>query len=197
MKTIHKITLLTLLMCTMLLTVASAAPMRIALLPVINYHCYTNLDTEGSEALYNRIRQEIHVPLNGVLQRTEELDKDEAATTFNQIWNGLSAENKKAKVADAIAPTAEKLNADMLILPVARNCRQEIHNSTRGERILICYANLDMYIFDNNTGDLRLYRASESFESGYDSSHTLPASILRCAEKVLKKAGLHQLVHGN
>lgn len=197
MNSIGKITLLTVVMSIMMMAAAAAAPMRIALLPVVNYKCYTNLDASSSDTLYQRMRQEIHVPLNGVLQRTEEIDKDSAAMTFNQIWKDLQTENKKAKPAEAILPAAEQLNADMLVLPVARNCRQEIYNSTRGERILICYANLDVYVFNNNTGDLQVYRSSESFESSYDSAHTLPAAIMRCAEKVLKKANLRQQLPSN
>lgn len=194
MKVISKISLLTIIITLLLTAVACAAPLRIALLPIYNYKCYTILDPASSESLYRRINQDIHVPLNGVLQRTEEIDKNVAAMAFNQARESLLAENKKAKLAEAIAPAAEQLNADVLILPVAKNCRQEIYNSTRGERILICYANLDMYVFEKSTGDLRVYRASESFESSYDSTHTLPASLMRCTEKVLKKAELRKLI---
>lgn len=197
MKNISKVVLMTIVMTMMTMTAVYAAPVKIALLPVLNYQNFTNLDMDGSDALYKRIKQEVHVPLNGVLQRTEEIDRDDAAMIFNHVLGGLRAENKKAKLAEAIAPTAEQLNADILILPVARNCRQQIYYSTRGERVLICYANLDMYVFNNATGDLQVYRASESFESSYDSAHNLPSSILRCAEKVLSKANLRQLISNN
>lgn len=170
---------------------------RIALLPVMHLYCHWNHSESEDAALNQLFKREIHIPLNGILKITEEIPPEEAINSLNKYYQQIKADNKKAKITEAIQPAAEEINADIFILPIAENCSQETFSRLFGENILVSQATMKLYVYDKSTGLVQTYKYYDRYRDTFLITGTVDNLLKNCASHVLAKANLKQLIKEN
>ena len=174
-------------------TAQAAQPVRIARLPII-FLCSVP-DSDTCAALETKIQRAIHIPLNGTLQLADYLPENHSAQALNDIWNDLRSENKKAKLADAIRPLANKIDADIVVCPVLINYRQHVLNlSGWGETVVDSYAEAELIVFDRRTDILTDKKASRMYHDIYTLSGTASHLAKECFDKIIAESKLRDLI---
>ena len=179
--------LLALILCSM--TAQAAQPVRIARLPIIFLGSVP--DSETCAALETKIQRAIHIPLNGTLKLADYLPPNDSAQAFNDIWN----QNKKNKLAEAIKPLANQLDADIVVCPVLINYRQHVLNlSGWGETVVDSYAEAELIVFDRRTDILTDKKASRMYHDVYTMSGTASYLAKECFDKIIADCKLRELI---
>lgn len=170
-------------------------PVRIARVPIIFQS--TIPDEKTCAALETKIKRAIHIPLNGYLQVAEYLPLEENARALNDIWQEIKAGNKKAKLADAMRPLAEKLDADIIVCPILINYYQAIIGfSTWGsEELIDSYAKVELIVYDRRTDDLRDKTASRMHHDTLSALGTAPYLANICFDMAIEETKLRELIH--
>lgn len=183
---------LILLLLMMIASTASAAALRMAVLPLQEYKCWTHISDASTSSVNRRILREVHIPLNGILQRVEMIPSEVSEGVFLNQYSNLLNKNKKARPNETLEMTADELGADVLILPMAVSCRQEIFSGVENEDFLITNANMELYVYRADTKETECYKASRHYSGSLSSRQMLPAELMNCTEIVLKKAKLRE-----
>ena len=114
---------------------------------------------------------------------------------MNDIWNDLRSENKKAKLADAIRPLANKIDADIVVCPVLINYRQHVLNlSGWGETVVDSYAEAELIVYDRRTDILTDKKASRMYHDVYALSGTASNLAKECFDKIIAESKLRDLI---
>lgn len=175
-----------------LCTVAYAAPKRVAVLPTLNYNSY-NLDKSDLDNVQKKVMRDMHIPLNGILEKTAEIPAADAIAAFEASLSEVSRSSTDP-LAEAVAIAADKLDADILVLPVAEKCRQDIFHRGNGEQYMISHATFAIYVYDKVGDGVNRYDAYDSHNGSFDSYWQVRAMLDRCVYKALQKANLRQLI---
>lgn len=183
-----------LLVVMMMASVVSAAALKVVVLPVQEYKCWTRLSDDVAYNVNSRILKDVHVPLNGILERVETIHPEISVSTFYTQYNNLLGINKKARPNEALVLTAEELGADILVLPLAVSCHQEVYSGFEGETYLITDANMELYVYRADSKETECYKASRHYSGLLGSQQMLSAEIMNCTEKVLGKAKLRDVI---
>ena len=175
-------------------TAQAAQPVRIARLPII-FLCSVP-DSETCAALETKIQRAIHIPLNGTLKLADYLPENHSAQALNDIWNDLRSENKKAKLADAIRPLANKIDADIVVCPVLRQYGQyaSFFSSWNGDIYINSYAEAELIVFDRRTDILTDKKASRMYHDIYTLSGTASHLAKECFDKIIAESKLRDLI---
>lgn len=175
-------------------TAQAAQPVRIARLPII-FLCSVP-DSETCAALETKIQRAIHIPLNGTLQLADYLPENDSAQALNDIWNDLRSQNKKAQLADAIRPLANKIDADIVVCPVLRQYGQyaSFFSSWNGDIYINSYAEAELIVFDRRTDILTDKKASRMYHDIYTLSGTASHLAKECFDKIIAESKLRDLI---
>ncbi|MBE8950420.1 MAG: hypothetical protein SR3Q1_07465 [Quinella sp. 3Q1] len=173
---------------------AESMPVRIARLPIIFQS--TIPDAETCAGLETKIERAIHIPLNGTLQLAEYLPPKDSAQTLNDLWQDMRAENKKAKLADAMRPLAQKLDADIIVCPILKQYSQYTSMSSgwHGETILTCQVRVELIVYDRRTDELIDKKASQMYHDSYSLRGTASYLAGICFDSVIEDSQLHQRI---
>ena len=172
-----------------------ARPVRIARVPIIFQS--TVPDEKTCEALETKIKRAIHIPLNGYLQVAEYLPMDNTARELNDLWQGLKAGNKKAKLADAMRPLADRLDADIIVCPVLVKYSQYVvgFSTWSGEQYIDSNAEVELIVYDRRTDDLRDKVASRMHHDTMSALGTAPYLANVCFDIVIEATKIRELIH--
>lgn len=184
-----------LLLVMMITSTVSAAALRMAVLPVQEYKCWTHIGEESVTNVNKRILREVHIPLNGVLERVEMIPQDVSEGVFLNQYADLLRKNKKARPNEVLEVTADELGTDVLILPMAVSCRQEIYSGFEHENYLITDVNMELYVYRADTKEIKCYKASRHYSGSLSPLQMIPAELVTCTENVLNKAKLRALIN--
>ncbi|MBR3050662.1 MAG: hypothetical protein IKG61_04350 [Selenomonadaceae bacterium] len=115
---------------------------------------------------------------------------------MNDIWNDLRSENKKAKLADAIRPLANKIDADIVVCPVLRQYGQyaSFFSSWNGDIYINSYAEAELIVFDRRTDILTDKKASRMYHDIYTLSGTASHLAKECFDKIIAESKLRDLI---
>ena len=172
-----------------LASLASAAPLRLAQSPVITQaHCpeETRLDLE------KLVSRATHVPLNGYLQAVEYLPARDIMITLMDLRQEAG---RKVKYKDLLRPLADKLQADMVVLPVLTGYQEYHHVRWRRGLINHCYASVDLYIYDARTDEVIKKSASRFFDDETSARGTAYNLAREAMYQVLSDSRLHERVY--
>lgn len=191
----QKFLLVLLVMILFTMTAQATQPVRLARLPIIFQSKVP--DSETCSALETKIQRAIHIPLNGTLQLVEYLPEETSEQTLNGIWNDIRTQNKKAKLAEAIRPLANELDADIVVCPVLRQYSQyeSFFSSWDGETYIYSCAEVELIVYDRRTDDLIDKKASQFYHDTYIRTGTASYLANICLDKVLDSTKLRQLIH--
>lgn len=172
-----------------------ARPVRIARVPIIFQS--TVPDEKTCEAFETKIKRAIHIPLNGYLKVAEYLPMDNTARELNDLWQGLKAGNKKAKLADAMRPLADRLDADIIVCPVLVRYSQYVvgFSTWSGEQYIDSNAEVELIVYDRRTDDLRDKVASRMHHDTMSALGTAPYLANVCFDIVIEATKLRELIH--
>ena len=164
---------------------AHAAPYKIAVLPV--------MDSSGAatstiiEALTKRLARELHVPLNGVLQKVEVHGEQE---TLKEL-HSLPTEATAAKNCEVwLKALAEKMGVDLVLCLTVDSCYERTWMDWRGNTYYEAHAELTLRGWDNKSGtpikrnESRWVRDDCGFNDGVNSL------LQEAFERVLEKEKL-------
>lgn len=174
---------------------ASAQPVRIARLPII-FQC-TIPDEETRAELETKITRAIHIPLNGTLQLVEYLPPDESARALDDLWQNISAQNKKANLSDAMRPLAQELDADLIVCPVLKKYSQYVTMGFgwNSETYIISQAAAELIVYDRRSDELTVKKNSQIYNDVYSLRGTASALSKICFDKIIESSGLRQIIH--
>ncbi|MBQ6298548.1 MAG: hypothetical protein IJK81_12855 [Selenomonadaceae bacterium] len=175
-------------------TAQAAEPVRIARLPIIFQRTIPDDDTCAElEVLLARA---IHIPLNGTLQLVEYLPPKDSAQVLGDMWQDMRAENKKAKLQDAMRPLAQKLDADIIVCPVLNQYSQHVSISSgwHGEDYMISNVRFELIIYDRRTDELIDKKAAQFYNDSYSLRGTASFLSKICLDKVIEDTKLRQRI---
>lgn len=178
------------------LAAENSTPKRVALLPVIHLYCHWNHSESEEDSLNQIFKREIHIPLNGLLKIIEEIPPEESVHAFNKNYHDMKTINKKADIKDAVKTSAEEINADIFILPIAKNCFQETYSRGFDSNTMVSRAIMTLYVYDKSTGIVQTYKYNDYYNDTFLLIGTVDSLLKNCANHVIKKADLKQLVTG-
>ena len=169
-------------------TAQAAQPVRIARLPIIFLGSVP--DSETCAALETKIQRAIHIPLNGTLKLADYLPPNDSAQALNDIWN----QNKKNKLAEAIKPLANQLDADIVVCPVLIDYNQREMSLFCDETIIDTYVRAELIVFDRRTDILTDKKASRMYHDVYTMSGTASYLAKECFDKIIADCKLRELI---
>ena len=171
---------------------AESMPVRIARLPIIFQSTIPDADT--CAGLETKIERAIHIPLNGTLQLAEYLPPKDSAQTLNDLWQDMRAENKKAKLADAMRPLAQKIDADIIVCPILKDYSQVVMFAAWNDTILHSYVCVELIVFDRRDDTLTDKKASQSYNDSYHPHGSAAQLSKICFDRVIDSTKLRQLI---
>jgi len=171
---------------------AAQKPVRIARLPIIFQSSSPDLDTCAE--LEVKIARAVHIPMNKTLQLAEYLPTKKSTQALTDIWKGIRAENKKARLTEAMRPLAEKLDADIVVCPVLNRYSQTVMMSGFYETIINSYVKTEMIVYDRRTDNLVDKKSSQYYHGDYTTTGTVAYLAKNCFDKVIKDSQLRQLI---
>ena len=93
---------------------AERVPLRVAILPVMD-QTGGWLDRDSAVVLSARLRQEFHVPLNGLLQAVEYVPSEDITAAYRQLEQTARLQGKKLTPAETTRQLAAALPADLVL----------------------------------------------------------------------------------
>ena len=173
---------------------ASAQPVRIARLPIIFQS--TIPDEETRAELETKITRASHIPLNGTLQLAEYLPPDESARALEDLWQNISAQNKKANLSDAMRPLAQELDADLIVCPVLKKYSQYVTMGFgwNSETYIVSQAAAELIVYDRRSDELTVKKNSQIYNDVYSLRGTASALSKICFDKIIESSGLRQII---
>ena len=172
-------------------TAQAAQPVRIARLPIIIRSTMPDLDTRTD--LEFKIARALHIPLNKTLNYAEYLPTKDCTNALSDIWQRLRAADKKAKLADAMRPLADKLDADIVVCPVLLSYGQREMNGW-DEVILDSNARAELIVYDRRNDSLVDKKAGQMFHESYHPRGTAATLAKICFDQVIKATKLRELI---
>ena len=173
-------------------TAQAAVPARIARLPIIFQSTVPDRDTCAE--LEVKIARAIYIPLNKTLPIAEYIPVRESQQALSYIWQDMHAKNKKAKLADAMRPLAQILNADIVICPVLLRYSQNATFSVWGETIIDSQARAELIVYDRRTDTLIDKKSMQMYRDSYHPLGTASTLAKICFDRVINETNLRQLI---
>lgn len=171
---------------------ASAVPVRIARLPIIFQSTVPDRDTCAE--LEVKIARAIYIPLNKTFPIAEYIPVRESQQALSYIWQDMRTKNKKAKLADAMRPLAQMLNADIVICPVLLRYSQNATFSVWDETIIDSQARAELIVYDRRTDTLIDKKSMQMYHDSYHPLGTASTLAKICFDRVINETNLRQLI---
>ena len=180
------------LICLTMTAQAAEKPVRIARLPIIFQTSSPDLNTCAE--LEVKIARAVHIPMNKTLKLAEYLPTKKSTQALTDIWKEIRAENEKARLAEAMRPLADKLDADIVVCPVLNRYSQTVMMSGFYETIINSYVKTEMIVYDRRTDNLIDKKSSQYYHGDYIMTGTAAYLAKICFDKVINDSQLRQLI---
>jgi len=162
-----------LVMLTAFCGVAGAAerqPLKVAQFPLIVQSSWLEPGLEVTDDLERQLDRALHVPLNGTLHRVEYLPEKDCLAA----WDEAADESSSRKVKDRAKVIADKLGADLVVIPIVNDYVQYTTMSWHWDRdiILHSYVSLELVVYDRATDKVVDKKASRFYDDDYSTTGT-------------------------
>lgn len=183
------ITMLMLLLLAVPALAAGRQPQRIAQFPLV-IESWQQPDASVQDQLETKIDRALHVPLNDTLKAVEFIPEKDCLAAWDEVEGQLTG---KVRIKDLAKPIAEKLNADLVVIPVLAEYEQYTTMSWYWDRGMILHsrAEVQLIVYDRTKDKLVHKKASDFFDDEYSSAGTASYLALNCMERVVNDANLH------
>ena len=194
---LKRICLLTAFLLFVLATTTTAAPLKIARLPLI-LGGFMQPDTKTVDILETKLDRALHVPLNSVLNIVEFLPEGECETALEEIMDERRRETgkRRIKIKDVMRPLAEKLDADIVICPALTAYDEQIYPSFSPSHGMIVYANASVEIsgYDKRTGKPFFKGSSRHSHDEYGARTNVAYLAAQCMDSAIEEANLREII---
>lgn len=195
MKKLTVIGCLLALFCLLLGTLAEAAeraPMRVAQYPLL-IQSRMMPSQAVQEDLGRLVDRSLHVPLNGTLQAVEYIPERECMAALEAVQ---AEQGSRAKLKDIMRPLAEKLQADLIVVPVLTGYEQYQTMSWHrwGRYIIHSYAAVEITGFDRSKDEVFRKGDSRQFNDEYSTQGDVSLLAHEVMEEALRRAKVHERV---
>ena len=175
-------------------TAQAAEPVRIARVPIIFQS--TVLDDKARAPLEKKIERATHIPLNGYLQVAEYLPPEDCARALDDICREMNIDNRKVKLAEAMRPLADRLDADIIVCPILLSYYQTVvgFSNWYGDEFLNSHAAFELIVYDRRTDTLLDKKASRMHHDTMSALGTASHLAGVCLDIVIEKTKLRELI---
>ena len=168
---------------------AERQPQRIAQFPLV-IESWQQPSSDVQDELETKIDRALHVPLNDTLKAVEYIPEKNCLAAWDEVESGLTG---KARIKDMAKPIAEKLNADLVVIPVVAGYEQYTTMSWYWDHdmILHSYAEIQLVVYDRTTDKLVYKKSSDFYDDEYSTTGTASYLARNCMDNVIRDANLH------
>ncbi|WP_295634315.1 hypothetical protein [uncultured Mitsuokella sp.] len=168
---------------------AERQPQRIAQFPLV-IESWQQPSSDVQDELEAKIDRALHVPLNDTLKAVEYIPEKNCLAAWDEVESGLTG---KARIKDMAKPIAEKLNADLVVIPVVAGYEQYTTMSWYWDHdmILHSYAEIQLVVYDRTTDKLVYKKSSDFYDDEYSTTGTASYLARSCMDNVIRDANLH------
>ena len=170
----------------------SRIPLRVAQYPLlIQSRMFPSQAVQDD--LGRLIDRSLHVPLNGTLQAVDYIPERECLAALEEV----KAEAKgKIKLKDLMRPLAEKLQADLVVVPVLTGYEQYQTMSWHrwGRYIIHSYAAVEIIGFDRSKDEVFRKGDSRQFNDEYSTQGDVSLLAHEVMDEALRRAKVHERV---
>ena len=185
--------LLTIIFVSLSSVALAKKPIRIARLPIIIQR--NVLDAETAALLEVKIARAVNIPLNKTLKIAEYISTRESKQALGTIWQRMRAQNRNAKLSDAVRILADEIDADLVVCPFLQHYEQRISPvSFSFETHLSSYVTAEMIVYDKSTGNLIEKRVSRRFSDNYNRFGTASYLAGECIDQLIQDTGLREII---
>ncbi|MCR5438234.1 MAG: hypothetical protein K6F01_02140 [Selenomonas sp.] len=172
------------------LEAAERVPLRVVQLP-LKVECGRVPSPAVLDRLEKQVDQSLHVPLNGTLNAVEYLPEGECFKALEEIDAG-----KGLKAKEVVKPLAEKLQADLVVMPILTGYEQYTRMSFRWDRglILHSYAAVEIVGYDRQSDEVFRKKASRWFHDEYSAAGEVSQLAWEAMDAALRDAAIHDRV---
>lgn len=145
-------------------------PLKVAQFPLIVQSSWLEPGLEVTDDLERQIDRALHVPLNGTLHRVEYLPEKDCLAA----WDEAADESSSRKVKDRAKVIADKLGANLVVIPIVNDYVQYTTMSWHWDRdiILHSYVSLELVVYDRATDKVVDKKASRFYDDDYSTTGT-------------------------
>lgn len=191
----RKITLLFILFFCILSVQVFAAeriPLRVAQFPLL---VQGRMDPAQNvqDNLEKRIDRSLHVPLNSTLNAVFYIPEKECLAAFEEAEQEAVG---KRKLKELMRPVAEKLQADLVVLPVLTGYEQyETMSWYRwGRHITHSYAAVEIMGYDKAKDEVFSKGATRQFHDEYSTQADVSLLAYEAMDEALRRAKIHERI---
>ena len=168
---------------------AERQPQRIAQFPLV-IESWQQPDASVQDQLERKIDRALHVPLNATLKAVTYIPEKDCLAAWDEVEGDMTG---KVRIKDMAKPIAEKLQADLVVIPVVAAYEQYTTMSWYWDRGMILHsrAEVQLIVYDRAQDKLVHKKASDFFDDEYSSSGTASYLALNCMDRVIRDADLH------
>lgn len=170
-------------------TVAVRQPLRVARLP-LQLEGFMTPGQDVVDALERQIDRATHIPLNGVLQAASFLPEDDCEEALAEACEQAG---RRPKLKNIVKPLADKLQADLVIVPVLTAYEEYTTMSMFWDHATLLHARagIEMVLYDRTADKVIDRRAFRSFDDEYSTSGEASQLARDCMYQVLDETQLH------
>ena len=150
-------------------------------------------DYKVQDDLERLVDRSLHVPLNGTLKAVEYISENECLAALDEVQQEAGA---KAKMQDLLRPLADKLQADLVVVPVLTGYEQYQRMSWHrwGGYITHSYASVQVMGYDKSRDEVFKKGASRQFSDEYSTQGDVSLLAHEVMEEALRQAKIHERV---
>lgn len=166
-------------------------PLRVAQFPLI-INSYMTPSEEVEDKLNTQVDRALHVPLNQTLQAIDFVSDDDMEAAYDEV--GASANTKKLK--NIVKPLAQKLNADLVVIPVLTSYEQWISYGWYWDmdQILHSRASVTIVGYDAKKDEVFSKTASRFYDDRYSTAGEVSRLAWEAMDSALRDAKIHDRI---
>lgn len=173
---------------------AERVPVRVVQMPLAAGQTFQTPSFQTVHAIESKVRNALHVPLNGVLGSVEYVPVREAGQAEEKLKAEKQDSYLTASYEQQIMQLAKTLDADFLVMPRLTAYEQYTYMSWNWNRgmMLHSYAALELYIYDREAGKVEKSGTSRFYHDEYSASGTADVLAQECIDSLLVRTKLHE-----
>ncbi len=167
-------------------------PIKLARMPLM-IRSYYRPDSREESQIELPLDRALHVPLNGILKRVDYLDEDKCIDAFDEVVGNVGG---KQKMENYMRPLAEKLDADLVVLPTLEDYYQEIYYGWgwHNETYMYSRAEVKLFIYDRRTDKMKVKSISRFFHDTYMPSGEAVNLAVDAMDTVIRETNLRTYI---
>lgn len=166
-------------------------PLRVAQFPLI-ISSYMMPGESVQDSLNTQVDRALHVPLNETLQAIDFVSDDDMEAAYDEVGTGTSTKQLK----NSVKAIAQKLNADLVIIPVLTSYEQWISYGWYwdADQILHSRASVTIVGYDAKKDEVFKKTASRFYDDRYSTAGEVSRLAWEAMDSALRDAQVHERI---